>query len=340
MTQTFEISWKTIIKMLVVGFALYVLYLAKDIVIWFLFALIISLLVDPVVNFLRKFKIPKIIAVILVYASIFAVLGLIVYLTYPLFVFEIKHFSENIPEYFNKINPILNIVGVEVAQSFDEFSKSILATLGDNSKNILKVVSAFFGGVASTAVIFTLAFFISLENKGLERVLVLFAPKKYEENIITLFEKAQNKVAGWFGARVLACIYVGVFSYAVFFILGVKYAFTLALIAGLLNFVPYVGPLVTYFLATGFAFIAGDWILAVYVFVGLMIVQETENKILSPLLMKKFMDLPAVLILMSLLVGATMFGFLGTVFAVPVFGIIYEFLKEFLESKREEVEPV
>lgn len=340
MAQTLEISWQTIIKILVVGFALYVLYLARDIVIWFLFALIISLLVEPVVNFLRKLRIPKILAVAMVYASVLAVLVLIVYLAYPLFVFEIKHFSENIPEYFDKINPMLNSVGIQMAQSFDEFSSNLLATLGDNSKSILRVVSAFFGGVASTAIIFTLAFFISLEEKGLERVLVLFAPKKYEEAIVTMFEKAQNKVAGWFGARILACLYVGVFSYAVFFVLGVKYAFILALISGLLNFVPYVGPLATYFLATGFAFIAGDWLLAVYTFVGLMIVQETENKILSPLLMKKFMDLPAVLILMSLLVGATMFGFLGTVFAVPVFGIIYEFLKEFLESKREDVEPV
>jgi predicted PurR-regulated permease PerM len=66
------------------------------------------------------------------------------------------------------------------------------------------------------------------------------------------------------------------------------------------------------------------------------VIQEIENKVVTPLLMKRFMDMPPVLVIMSLLIGGTVFGFLGTLFSVPVFGIIYEFLKEFLEKRHTE----
>jgi predicted PurR-regulated permease PerM len=100
--------------------------------------------------------------------------------------------------------------------------------------------------------------------------------------------------------------------------------------------VPYIGPTVTLALTVLFAGVSHSWAVALYVLVIILIIQEIENKALTPLLMKKFMDLPPVLVLLSLLVGGSIFGFLGTVFAVPVFGILYEFTKDFLEKRREE----
>lgn len=336
MEQNLDVSWQTIIKIFLACFVLYILYLSRDIVVWFAFALIISLLVEPAINFLRWLKIPKIIAVVLIYILILGLVGFIVYLAAPLFIFELKQLSQNIPDYFEKINPLLKNIGIEFEKSFQEFTADLLVKLQESSGSIVKAIITFFGGVASTVFIFALAFFISIEDKGPEKFLVLLTPKKYEEVIISLFEKAQNKVAGWFGARILACLFVSVASFIVFYLLGIKYAFTLALISGLLNFVPYVGPLVTYILVIGFALLSDSWLLAVYTVIAIILIQGLENNILSPILMKKFMDLPPVLVLIALLIGAKMFGFLGTVFAVPVFGIIYEFLKELLEKRRED----
>ena len=151
-----------------------------------------------------------------------------------------------------------------------------------------------------------------------------------------IFERVQKRVAGWFGARVLACIFVGVASYIVFFLFGVKYAFILALISGFLNFIPYVGPWVTsILLIILIAISTGSWLTVLYVLIAITVIQEIENKLLTPLLMKKMSDIPPVLVIVSLLLGAELFGFLGMIFAVPVFGIIYEFIKEFLEKRRE-----
>lgn len=334
--QTLDISWETIIKVFIAGFIFYIFFLARDVVIWFFFALIVSLMLEGPINFLRRIRVPKILSVILVYLSIFGLLGLIIYFTAPIFIFEFNQLIKNIPDYFEKINPILKSLGINIANSFEELTANLVSNLQDSSSGIIKAISVFFGGISSTAFIFTLAFFISLEEKGVERVLALLTPKRYEKHIVILFEKAQIKVSGWFGARILACILVGVASFIVFFLLGIKYAFILALLAGFLNFVPYVGPIITLVLSVLFVGVSNSWIIALYVLIALLVIQEIENKVLTPILMKKFINLPPVLVLMSLLIGGIIFGFLGIIFIVPVSGIIYEFLKEFFEDRKKE----
>ena len=243
--QALDISWKTILKLLIVGFSLYILYLTREIIIWFFFALIISLLVEPAINLLRRVRVPKVLAVILIYASILGLLGLMIYLVAPIFIFEINQLSKNIPEYFRKLNPIFQSLGLNIAESFEDFTATLVSGLQESSKSIVKAASVFFGGIASTILIFAFAFYISLEDRGPERVLSLLVPKRYEGYVINLFERAQYKVSGWFGARILACIFVGILSFIAFFLLDIKYAFILALISGVLNFIPFIGPLIT-----------------------------------------------------------------------------------------------
>ncbi len=334
--QTLDISWETIIKVFIAGFVLYVLFLARDIVVWFFFALIISLLVEPVIHFLRRLFIPKILAVILVYLSIFGVVGIVIYLTAPILVFEINQLSQNIPDYFEKLNPIFKSLGISVAQNFEDITSDLIVKLQESSVSIIKAMYVFFGGIASTVLIFVFAFYISLEEKGPEKFLSLLTPKKYEARVLSLFEHAQFKVAGWFGARILSCIFVGVLSFIIFFTFGVKYAFILSLISGILNFVPFIGPLITAILAVLFVGVSNSWLMAIYILVALYAVQAVDNNIITPLLMKKFLDLPPILVLIALLVGGIIFGVLGMIFVVPVFGIVYEFLKEFFESRKKE----
>ncbi len=333
--QILDISWETITKVFIAGFVFYILFLARNVIIWFFFALIVSLMLDEPVNFLRRLRIPKIVSVILVYLAIFGLLGLIIYFTAPIFIYEFNQLLKNIPAYFENINPILKGLGINLANNFEDLTANLVASLQDSSSGIVRAVAVFFGGISSTFVIFTLAFFISLEEKGVEKVLALLVPKKYEKHVVVIFEKAQLKVSGWFGARILACIFVGAASFIVFFLLGIKYAFILALLSGVLNFVPYVGPTITLIVSILFVGASTSWIVALYVLIALLVIQEIENKMLTPILMKKFIDLPPVLVLLALLVGGILFGFLGMIFVVPVSGIIYEFVKEFFEGRKQ-----
>lgn len=335
-----DISWKTIVKVLTAVLFFYLVYLSREIALWFFFALAISVLFEPAINFLRKIHIPKIFAIIIVYLSVFGVIGLLIYVSAPIFVSEVRQFSQRLPEYFEQVSPILRQLGADTAQDFDNFSSSVVRSLQENSRSILKAITVFFGGLAATISILAMAFFLSMEERATERVLLMLFPKRKEEQIKAIFERVQSKVAGWFAARILACLFVGIASYVIFYIFGIKYAFVLALISGFLNFVPYIGPWVTGFILLGFITISSAFATALYVLIAFVVIQTIENSILTPLLMKRMTDIPPVLVLVSLLLGAKLFGFLGMIFAVPVFGIIYEFVKEFLERRRVEPERV
>jgi len=334
--QTLDVSWETIAKVFAAIFIFYIIYLARDIALWFFFGLAISILLEPAINFLRKIYLPKIVAIFLVYFSIFGVLGVLIYFTAPIFISELKQFSSFLPDYFEKISPVLRQLGIDTAQSFNDITKFLVGGLEQSSKSVFSAVMAFLGGASSAVLILAVSFLLSLEENGPEKFLSLILPKKYESQIITFFERAQIKVAGWFGARLLACLFVGVASFIIFYIFGVKYAFLLALISGVLNFIPYIGPWITAVtLAIFVAVSSGSLMTVLYVLAAVFAVQAVENNLLTPILMKKMVDIPPVLVLISLLLGAKMFGFLGMIFAVPVFGIIYEFVKEILEKRRE-----
>lgn len=335
--QVLEISWGALAKIFVAVFVFYLIYLTRDIALWFCFALAISVLLAPAVNFLKKLWIPNILAVVLVYFSIFGILGILIYLTAPLFISELRQLSQHLPDYFRQISPILQQAGVETTQNFDSFTEVLIAWLTQSSRGVISAIMAFFGGLYSTAFIIASALFLSLEGNVLEKFLKLVLPRKYEEGIATIFDRAQDKISGWFGARILSCLFVGIASFIVFYIFGVKYALILSLVSGILNFVPYIGPWITAVLLIVFiAVSSGSWFTVLYIMIAVFIIQEIENKLLTPILMKKLVQVPPVLVLLSLFVGAKIFGFLGTIFAVPVFGMIYEFLKEFLEKRKEE----
>lgn len=335
--QVLDISWDMIWKIFLVILAFYFIYLTKEIALWFFFALAISVLLDPAINFLKKLWMPKIIAILLVYLSIFGVLGVLLYLIAPVFTLELKQLSQHLPSYLVQISPFLQQIGVDTAQTFDNLTQFLIDSLTRSSKGVISAITVFLGGVASTVFILTAAFFLSLEENAFEKFLKLVLPKKFEENIVTLFEKAQRKISGWFAARIISCAFVGTASFIVFYIFGVKYALILALISGILNFIPYIGPWLTMILLVVLISVSsGSWLVMLYILISIIIIQEIDNKLLTPILMKKMVDVPPVLVLISLLVGAKLFGFLGTIFIVPVFGIIYEFIKEFLEKRREE----
>lgn len=312
----------------------YILYLVRDILIWFIFSIIISVLFNPAINFLKKIKIPRVLAVIFIYVSIFGILGLVIYWITPLFVEEIKLFSQLFSQYFEKIAPPLRGLGIEAFENMESFTQAMGGVLTDASSDILSALGLFFGGIGSTVFILAIALFISLEEKGVERVIALLSPKKHESFILSVWQRSRNKVAGWFGSRMLISLFVGVGVFITLKLFSVDYAASLGFLAGILDFIPILGPIV----AGGiiFIFVALDsWLKAIFVLIVFVLIQQVEGNILSPILTEKFVGLPPVLVLLSLAVGAELLGVLGAILAIPLAGIIFEFSRDFLKKKKE-----
>ncbi len=333
--QLLDISWETILKVCFAILLFYAFYLVKDIVIWSLFGLIISVLLDPAIDFFRVFRIPRVIAAIITYFLIFGALALVIYFTAPFFITEIKQFSQLIPHYFDNISPIFKQLKIESLQNIESLTQTLTDSLEQISLSVFNALATFFGGIVSAIFILSIAFFLSLEDEAVEKTLVMLAPKRYEDFALHIFEKCKNKVSAWFGTRILACLFVAVASLAVFYLFGVKYTFLLAFLSGILSFVPFLGPLVVTILLLIIVGVSDSWLKAVIVVLAFTLVHQIEGNVLSPILTKKLVGLPTVLVLLALAVGGEIFGFLGAVFAIPVAGILYEFTKEFLERKKE-----
>ncbi|OGZ24296.1 MAG: hypothetical protein A2896_00300 [Candidatus Nealsonbacteria bacterium RIFCSPLOWO2_01_FULL_43_32] len=335
--RVLDISWGTILKLTIAFFTFYLLYLVRDILIWVVFGLIISVLFDPAIDFLQKRRLPRVLATILVYVALFGILGFMIYAMAPWFVQESQQFSQAFPEYFKKISLPLKGLGIEAFESLESFNRAFEQGLTNASANIFSALGAIFGGILSTVTIITIALFLSLEEKGLDRVIATLAPKKHEALVLSLWARSQKKVSGWFGAKILCSLFVGLTTFATCYILGIQYALSFSFLAGVLNIIPIIGPIATGAIVVFSVFLT-SWTKALFFLIAFVIIQQIEGNILSPVLTKKFIGLPPVLVLVSVMVGAKLWGVMGALLAIPITGILFEFLKDFLQKRREEKE--
>jgi len=149
--RVLDISWGTLLKIAIVFLGFYILYLIKDILLWILFGLIISILFNPVINFLERRRIPRTIAAIFVYVAVFAILSLIFYWTIPIFIIEVQQFTQLFPQYFEKLAPPLRGLNIEAFESFEAFTQVLQDWLVRASSSIFGAIVSIFGGIFSTA---------------------------------------------------------------------------------------------------------------------------------------------------------------------------------------------
>lgn len=330
---TLDISWGTIFKiaLLVIGF--FLLYHIADIVVLFVFALIISILVSPGINFLRKMGAPKAVAVVSVYFLVFGVISLFIYLAIPSFSAEIREFSRLMPEYFERISPLLEDLGVQAFESVEGFLTTLHESSEAIAKSIFNALAVIFGGVFTTIFVITMAIFLSLEDGAVEKSIKVLFPEKERNQALVVWKKAKKQVTSWFFVRILACIFVGISSYIAFYLFNVEYSFLFAFMAGLFNFVPYVGPVIAGLIFFAVILLDSAW-KALFALIAFTIIQTLESSVLTPVLSKKYMGLSPVLVLIALVIGGTLWGVLGALLAIPLLGILFEFLKEFIERRR------
>lgn len=338
-SKILDISWATIIRIIAAFALLYFIYLVKDLLIWFLFALVISVLFNPAINFFQKLKVPRVVAAIVVYVGIFVFIGFLIFKMAPILFLELKEFSIRFPEYFDKASPFLRGLKIKALENFDSFVATIENALYGASTNIFTAIGSLFGGVFASITIFTIAFFLSLEEKGIERTLYLIAPREYKKKILTIWKRTQKKVSLWFATRILGMIFVGVSTTIACFALDIKYAVFFGLFAGISDIIVTIGPL----LSGGIIAILvalSSLPKALFFVVIFTIIQEIEGHILLPVLAKKFLRLPPSLVLISILVGARLWGILGAILAIPLVGMIFEFVKGLLERRGQETKEI
>jgi predicted PurR-regulated permease PerM len=336
--RTWDISWLALIKIATAIVLFYFIYLIREIFLWFLFALVLAILFDPAIELLTKRKIPRAFSALLVYFSFFAIFVLAIYVSAPFVISEMRHFLDFIPQQFpmifERISPTVNDFGMETSRNITDLFSGIQNLFSQFSRNILGTVGALVGGIIALFFIFGTAFFLSLESKFVEKVLSMFFPKKYESYLLKIWRNSKDKVVGWFLMRIIGIIFVWMSSYLVFILLGVNYPFSLSALFGIFDIVPIIGPN----LAAIFIFIViatEDLLTASLALLAMIIIQMLEGVVIFPLISKRMIKVPPLVVLLSLFIGGKLWGVIGAIIAVPLFAMLFEFSKDFLRERKE-----
>lgn len=201
----------------------------------------------------------------------------------------------------------------------------------------LSLIAAIFGGIFQFFLVLILTFFLVVEKGTISTFFVQLFPVRYENYILNKAAAVHKKISDWVHGQILLFFIIGLIAYVGLTIIGVKYAVTLALIAGLAEFFPYVGPIIAFTSAAPVAFnesfAVGIATLCLYAGI-----QFVEGNIIMPLVMKKAVGLSPIVTLVSMLIGWEFLGILGMILAVPIASVAAIFIEEYSSRDREEIE--
>jgi len=328
-----DFTWMGILRVVLVLLGVYTIFVIHDSLMMIILGLVISVLLNPFIDFLEKKKLHRSFATIIIYLSAVALISVFILLTIPPILNELLSFANNSSIYFNNIKPFLSSYSSGFFNNPSILTSSFQDGVLKLTSELWTVASILANGVFSVVTIFTFAFFFSIEEKEIISFIKLFSPKKLENRIVESWDKSRSMVSYWFGARILSSAAVAIMCFVGCLLLNLKFAVSLSLLAGLLNIVPVAGPIFSGFLFAGVGAL-DSWTSAVLAVVMLTIAQQIENNLITPLITKKLIGLPNFLILGSILIGGQIAGVIGMFLAIPAGGIIYETAKNYILAKK------
>jgi predicted PurR-regulated permease PerM len=329
--ETFDISTASVIRVIIVLLAIGFLYFIRDIIAIVFVAIIVAAALSPIVDRLTKWRVPRTVSIILIYLLVLGVLGSIVYFILPPMITQLKQLANNLPVYFTTFTDLLkNLREGSLAgllSTSQNTLNSLSSFLGQIANNLFTTTVGFFSGAAALVMMFILTLYFLLDENGIKKFIVSLFPIRQKGQLIVIANKMGVKLGGWLRGQIVLGIVVGVVVYIGMLVIRMPYALTLGILAGALEIVPVMGPIIAAIPAILIAFtISPGTALVVTIFY--ILVQELENKLLVPKIMQYTVGLNPVTTIIIILIGAKLMGILGILLAVPVASVIYVILEE------------
>ncbi len=323
--------FKVIAVLLIIGFV----WLVRDILFLLLIAIVLSSAFDPWVDWMQKKKIPRGFSILGIYIIVLGFFSLAVGLMVPVVIEQANELIKNLPRFIDQFTSWLtNIrttaVGQEVIGNLRTLLSGWQANVGQTSGNVLTFVGGVFGGVISLFSVLVMTFYMIIEEDNTKKFITSISPKKYQSYLIELMDRISLRMGQWLRGQMILSLAVGTLVYIGLKILGIKYAFVLALIAAITEIIPYVGPFLGALPGVLIGFTLSPW-MGVFTILLYFFIQQIENSFLTPKIMSKAVGLNPVIVILSILIGAKIGGPVGAIISIPVAIILSIFLKDFMD---------
>ncbi len=324
-----DISMGVIFRAALLILAIWLVYLIRDILALFFIAILLTAAIDPAVDWMQRKKIPRSAGVILIYAILFSAIGLSISLLIPPLVSQSREFSRNSATYSRELDSLkVYLEAHNMNFGFFNISDSRLSNL---SETLFSQTIGIFSSIISIFVILVTVFYMAVKEDGIKRFIVSVTPEKHKKYAASLTERIEYKIGKWVQGQLFLMLIIFVLDFVGLAAIGIPYALALALFAGLMEIIPYVGPIISAIpgIILGFLIspLAGMLALLVY-----FLAQEIEAHIIVPQVMKKAVGLNPVTVILALLVGFQLSGVLGAILAVPLATMASVFIGDLMKN--------
>jgi predicted PurR-regulated permease PerM len=321
-SRVVSVSTGTILKTIAILVAVGVLWLIRDILLYVFTAMLIAGVVYPFAHWAEAKRIPKGIAVLFFYIVIFGVMALAFALLIPAILREVGQLLDAFGKNGTQFRDILSAVKQFAEQyGLQTNLQSNVANLQESlqgaASGLFNTLTSIFGGIAGFFIVLVLSFYMIAEEQAARNLFKNLIPTEYQEFAARLVQQMIEKLGSWLRGQLVLGLIIGTLYFIGFTIIGVPYALLLALLGGLLEFVPYLGPLIAAIPAV-FLAATDSPLRAVATLVLIVIIQQLENNVIVPKVMQRAVGLNPIVSIIAFMIGAKLFGVVGAIFAIPV----------------------
>lgn len=314
-TQRVELSTYTIAKFFLVPIALWLLWYLRDILALLFLVMIIVASLTPPIRFLEKQGIPKLGAVTLLYAiGALILVGLFSMIVPPL-VEQIRLFVVQFPLIVERVTPLYRLISDSNAQ---QILNSLSSSLSNLTQGVLSATVAVFGGAISAMTVLVLSFYLLVDADKTKETLIALVPLDYRKTVTDIIVQTGEKLGAWLRGQLVLSLLIGSISFLGLLVLQVDFALTLAVLAGILEIIPFLGPIIAALAAVFVAYASGTWQIALVVLAFYIVLQQVESHVLVPKVMESAVGLSPIIVVIALAIGAKLGGITGAVLAVPL----------------------
>jgi predicted PurR-regulated permease PerM len=304
---------------------------------------LVAIGLSPVVTRLERRRLrgtkplPRGVAILEVYLLLIVVLVIVAVLVIPPLIDQARAFWTAVPDLLHRGQVWLIERGILVREL--TFTEAVQQTAQGNGSDavttLIGALSGFFGGLFGFLTILILAFYLLLDSRTLFRNFISLFPKAERERVEDVCRRISTKVSAWLAGQLFLAAIIGTTAAIGLKLLGVPYFFVLALIAGLGEMIPVVGPILSAIPAIAVALTVSP---ATALFVGIFFLaqQQLENHVLVPKIMERQVGISAGFVIIALLIGGSLLGIVGAILAVPTAAILQVVFQELRAQHVEE----
>ena len=292
----------------------------------FLAAFILAYIIAPVVHLLERRGVARLLSILLIYACVLLLFYVFIESLLPRVMKDLNELADDIPYYMEKIQGFTERLQEDYRRfnlppAAREIVDDNLAGMEEWVVSRLQRSYAFifdiFNLVLALLLVPVLAFYILFDEKRLKESALMAVPLRYRRKFKEMIREVDSQLGAYLRGIIIVSFSVGVSTYLGFLLLGVEFPLILGIINGLTNLIPYLGPFLGAVPAVLVALLSSPT-LAIKVVILIVVVQQLESQLLSPLVLGRSINFHPLAIILILLLGGRLFGFLGLVLALPV----------------------